>query len=98
MEGIKKETALIRKPKPPQAPEQPTPITEVNLHEIIPVEKFVDDDSKWLETAKRAGSRMDVKDILRSKGKVTSIMKPSGSLLNSRSNARFMATSYGDCV
>ena len=38
------------------------------MHEIIPVEKFVDDDSKWLETAKRAGSRMDVKDILRSKG------------------------------
>ena len=69
MEGIKKtKRALIRKPKPPQAPEQPTPITEVNLHEIIPVEKFVDDDSKWLETAKRAGSRMDVKDILRSKG------------------------------
>ena len=60
--------ALIRKPKPPQPPEQPRPIAELDSYEIIPVEEFVNDDPKWLETAKRAGSQIDIRDILRLKG------------------------------
>ena len=68
-EGIKKsKRTLIRKPKPPQPPEQPTPIADLDSYEVIPVEEFVDDDPQWLETAKRAGSQIDIKDILRSKG------------------------------